>query len=130
MRDADGVPLSSATVQVADALVGATTDAEGRFRLADVPAGAQTVEVRFVGYATVRRLVTVEPERTTTLEMTLSEVAVGLDQVVVTAQKREERLVDVSIAVLPLPLMARCDGRTLRFRNRSIDPSRPNPEQP
>jgi iron complex outermembrane receptor protein len=99
IRDAGGDPLPSATVQVADTPLGTTTDADGRYRLADVPAGLQTVEVRFIGYATARRLVAVEAERTTALDVTLREGGVGLDEVVVTADRRERALRDTPAAI-------------------------------
>lgn len=47
----------------------ATSDADGRFVLADVPAGPHTLVVSIVGYALARRDVVVEPART--LEVTL-----------------------------------------------------------
>ena len=47
----------------------ATTDADGRFVLADVPAGPHTLVISIVGYALARRDVVVEPGRT--LEITL-----------------------------------------------------------
>ncbi|MEM7787568.1 MAG: TonB-dependent receptor, partial [Bacteroidota bacterium] len=99
VRDAVGGPLPGATVQVADTPLGATTDADGRYRLVDVPVGEQTVEVRFVGYATARRLAVVEAGQTTVLDVTLREGGVGLDQVVVTADRRERALRDTPAAI-------------------------------
>ncbi|MEM6286030.1 MAG: TonB-dependent receptor [Bacteroidota bacterium] len=99
VRDAVGGPLPGATVQVADTPLGATTDADGRYRLVDVPVGEQTVEVRFVGYATARRLAVVEAGQTTALDVTLREGGVGLDQVVVTADRRERALRDTPAAI-------------------------------
>ena len=45
-----GAPLPGANVLVVGTALGAATDADGRFRLANVPAGAQQVRVSFVGY--------------------------------------------------------------------------------
>ncbi|MEM1268561.1 MAG: TonB-dependent receptor [Bacteroidota bacterium] len=99
IRDADGAPLPGATIQVADTPLGATTDPDGRYRITEVPTGPQTVEARFVGYSTARRLVTLEAGQTTTLDITLSDTALDLDQVVVTADRRERTLRDTPAAI-------------------------------
>ncbi|NNF59356.1 MAG: carboxypeptidase-like regulatory domain-containing protein, partial [Rhodothermaceae bacterium] len=47
------IPLIGANILVVDAdpLLGAATDADGRFVLHRVPLGRQTLQVRYIGYA-------------------------------------------------------------------------------
>lgn len=78
VRDDSGALLPGATVLVADTPLGAATDSEGRFRIEAVPAGPQTVEVRFVGFAPVRRPVSVQVGQVTRLDVVLSDAAPGI----------------------------------------------------
>ena len=54
-----GAPLAAVLVKIQSTGQQSFSDAEGRFAIADVPAGAQTVLVSVVGYGLVRRDVTV-----------------------------------------------------------------------
>lgn len=54
VRDTLGRGVPHARVSVARTELVATTDSAGAFRLAGVPAGSQTIEVRAVGYAQTR----------------------------------------------------------------------------
>jgi len=49
-----GEPLIGATVVLVNTQLGTQTDYEGRYRLANIPPGTYTLEIRYVGYATVR----------------------------------------------------------------------------
>ncbi|MEM1095844.1 MAG: TonB-dependent receptor [Bacteroidota bacterium] len=103
VRIADGSTLPGATVQVTAAALGTTTDADGRFRLTGVPAGPQTVTVRFVGYTPAEQAVTVVAGQTAQLDVTLADAPLGLDQVVVTASRSAERSVATAAAVSVRP---------------------------
>lgn len=50
----EGVPLANARVAISDVGRATVTDAQGRFRLADVPAGEHTALIQRVGYEPVR----------------------------------------------------------------------------
>lgn len=96
--DADSrAPLPGATVTVlhSDPLIGAASDADGRFALARVPLGRHTLEVRFLGYAT-RRVpnVLVRAGHETVLEIALTEQPLEGEGVVVQAEAREGRALD------------------------------------
>jgi hypothetical protein len=45
-------PLTGANVTILNTQRGATTDADGRYRIADVPVGSYTVRVSYIGYET------------------------------------------------------------------------------
>jgi TonB-linked SusC/RagA family outer membrane protein len=87
-------PLPAAAVIVQGTKLGAVSDADGRFVLPNVPAGQHTLLVRRIGYGSVTQPVTVQAGQTATIDVALSEVAISLDQVVVTgtaatARKKE-----------------------------------------
>ena len=80
--DADRAPLPGATVTAVQTGTGtsrvATTDAEGRFRLASVPVGSYDVTIELEGYTVVvQEGVGVNVASTRTLEVTLAPSAVA-----------------------------------------------------
>lgn len=79
-----GRGISGASVSIGGGSPGTVTDANGSYRLVDVPAGTQVVSVRYVGYAKQARSITVGEEATVTVDFKLEPSANVLDQVVVT----------------------------------------------
>lgn len=57
ITDRAGQPISDATVSVIELARSATTGTDGRFQLADLPAGRYSLSVRRVGYVSVLRVV-------------------------------------------------------------------------
>ena len=78
------LPISGVSVEVEGTRLGATTDAEGRFRIANVALGQQTVIARRIGYASLRKPVTVASGQPATVDFALVLSAMMLDEVVVT----------------------------------------------
>ncbi len=77
-------PLTSAEVSVVGIGRGAITDAQGRYRIADVAAGTHEVRVTLLGYSEGRRQVTIDPGATVTANFQLYASAIGLPEIVVT----------------------------------------------
>jgi TonB-linked SusC/RagA family outer membrane protein len=75
-------PIAGAQVIVETTTRGAITDASGRFRIDDVPAGDLSLRVTMLGYRPVVRRVTAG---TMDIRVALERLAVGLEGVVVTA---------------------------------------------
>ena len=94
-----GDAIQSATVQVEATRLGGTTGVDGRFRIANVPAGARTIVVLRLGYASVRRSVTVTAGQEASVEIALQASAVSLDQVVVTGTAGEAEKKSIGNAV-------------------------------
>lgn len=67
-----------------EVLRGARTDGGGRYVIANVSPGAQTVRARFVGYAPKERSLTVNSGESVTLDFALMPRSLQLDQVVIT----------------------------------------------
>lgn len=83
--DAQGNPVSGASVSLAGTEYGTLTGDDGRFRIADVPPGDYTVRVQVIGYDRATRRVTVSDGESTSVEFTLQVSAVSMDRLVVTA---------------------------------------------
>ncbi len=80
--DATRQPLLGVAVAVGSRA--ALTLADGRYVITGVPAGADTVRARMLGYAPARRPVTVVGGQTVVVDLALTAQAVGLSEVVVT----------------------------------------------
>lgn len=86
VRDQAGNPLPGTSVFIEGRQLGATTDADGRYFVLQVPPGTYTVEARLVGYQAVRQQnVVVHVDRTTELSFTLRESAIEVEPITVTA---------------------------------------------
>ena len=79
--EADGEPVIGASVLVVGTDLGAATDIEGKFVIADVPTSATTLRVSYMGMATQE----VKILRGKTIKVTLTEDGMALDDVMVVA---------------------------------------------
>lgn len=89
---ADQQPLQGAQVMVAGTQVGGLTDADGRFRLEQVPTGEQRVRVQLIGYAGSTKSVRVSAGQAAAVSFRLHEQALKMDQIVVTGTPGEEQM--------------------------------------
>ncbi len=80
----DPLPGANVIVQVAGLMLGAAADANGNYTITTVPAGAQKITARFVGYRSETKEVNVAVGRVTELNFSLSPTVLQLDEVVVT----------------------------------------------
>lgn len=78
-------PLPQAQVGVVGTAIGAQTNENGEYRLNNVPAGPRTIRVVRLGFAPASAQVNVAAGETATLDFTIREAPVALEQVVVTA---------------------------------------------
>ncbi len=78
-------PIVGASVQVEGTDVRALSDAEGRFTLQRVPPGPQVLVVEHLGYATLRRPLTVPQQGTVRQDMELAPSALQVRGITVTA---------------------------------------------
>ncbi len=107
VTDAAGVSVSFANVAVLNTQQGTATDEAGRFAL-DLAPGPYQLRVSAVGYAT--RIVPVEAPASD-LRLILRAADTALDDVVVTAERDEARLLDAPIAVTSIPAREVEDAR-------------------
>jgi len=80
-------PITNARVQIAGRDLMTVTDTAGRFRLAGIPAGSQTIEVRAIGYAPELRALTLGADADTAIALTLTSVKRVLDTIHVVSQR-------------------------------------------
>ncbi len=85
------LPIAGAAVTVEGTRLGGFTNTDGRYRIANVPAGAQTVTARSIGYAPATQTVSVSGAQATA-DFVLPVQAVALDELVVSATGSAERL--------------------------------------
>jgi len=89
-----GGPLPSVNIRVEGTTTGTTTDSDGRYAIT-VPGPDATLVFSFVGYE--RREVRVRGR--TTINVQLQPSRGSLDDIIVTAQRREERIRNVPVSV-------------------------------
>ena len=82
---ATGQPLVDARVSVVGTSLVATSRAEGRYQILNVPPGQVTIRASLIGYAAATQTVALGPGDTATADLALKLTPYSLDEVVVTA---------------------------------------------
>lgn len=86
--DNEGNPLVGANVLIEGTTQGAATDFEGYYVIINVRAGTYKVRIGYLGYKTqVSENIRISPDKTTSLDATLSPEIIEGEEVVVVAQK-------------------------------------------
>jgi TonB-linked SusC/RagA family outer membrane protein len=79
-----GQPMAAVQVFIPGTGVGALSQQNGRYLLLNVPAGSHTITAQRIGYGSSSQRVTVAAGQTAQLDFTLTEEALGLDEIIVT----------------------------------------------
>ena len=98
VTDAKNEGIPGATVLIEGTSLGSSSGVDGSYSIPNVPAGAQTLVISFVGYNPVRRAVTVVAGQTAQVSSALSENATQLSEAVVVGYGTQRRQ-DVTGAV-------------------------------
>ncbi len=86
--DNSGTPLIGASVAIEGTSQGASTDIDGYYFILQVRPGTYTLRASYIGYTpTVVENVSVEVDRTTTIDVTLRDEVVGTEEVIVRAER-------------------------------------------
>ncbi len=81
-------------------IIGANTDENGHYEITDIPAGVYTVRISFIGFTTHEVTgVIISESGTTTLSAGLVHSAVLVDDVLVTASRRPEKILEAPASV-------------------------------
>lgn len=102
ISSADGEPLPGATVQAEGTSLGTATNISGNYRLDNIPAGTYTFVIRSISFETQRVERQVRAGEVTTLNVTLEQSDVVLNDLVVTAQKRAQSIQEVPVSITSL----------------------------
>jgi TonB-linked SusC/RagA family outer membrane protein len=97
-----GDPIANATIQVEGSRLAGLAGPDGRYRITNVPAGAHSLVVLRLGYASLRRSVTVVAGQDQAIDFGLQASAISLDQVVVTgtAGETEKRSIGNAVSTI------------------------------
>ncbi|MFC1791593.1 carboxypeptidase-like regulatory domain-containing protein [Gemmatimonadota bacterium] len=99
IRSDAGQPLAGAQVFIQGTRMGNLANPVGRFLILNVPVGTHVVRVELLGYAGGQQTVTVGADQTATVDFTLAETAVALEEIVVTGTAAEVRAREVGNAL-------------------------------
>lgn len=84
-----GRPIIGAHVNVQGALINATTDTAGRFRMLNVPAGARVLEVAHMGHTNATREVLVPADGVVSVEIQMTNAPTVLQELTVIGSRQE-----------------------------------------
>ena len=85
ITDSDGLKVPFSNIIIESLKKGTISDVDGNFTLIGVPAGNQTVTVKYIGYDDSSAEVNVKPNATSTLNFTITPKALELDGVTITS---------------------------------------------
>ncbi len=86
--DAKKAPLAGVNVGMIGVRLGTITDEQGQFTIVNIPAGAYSVRAGLIGYGNITTTnVIVSADETTRLDLVLTETALQLQEVVVSAKR-------------------------------------------
>jgi uncharacterized protein YfaP (DUF2135 family) len=88
LRKGAQIPIANAKIAVAKTGAAATTDEQGRFRLADLPGTALPIEASAAGFAGWAEEVALDPHQETPLDISLQGVAVAAGRAMNVATKK------------------------------------------
>ena len=95
-----GERLPGVNVLLEGTLRGTTTNARGEYRILGITAGRTTLIFSLVGYQREPRVgVEVTEGKETVVDVTMTQSPIQSEQIVVTASKREQSLIDVPVSI-------------------------------
>ncbi len=97
-----GRPVPTAQVAIMGTSLGTLVDAEGRFRIDNIPVGSREVRAIRIGYQTASASVTIQAGAPVSVELRMMESAIGLDEIIVTGTGGDTRRKAIGNAVTSL----------------------------
>ncbi len=91
-----GDPIPFATVQLKSTTIGTASDLDGKFFMTDIPEGEHILVIQALGHVPKEIKINLTYDNPLNLEINLDEDVLGLEQVVVTADKTQKRRIDAS----------------------------------
>ncbi len=91
--------LSFANIQVKGTTIGTTTDETGHYQLINLPEGKHVLLVTYIGYKPKEIEITIKKGETKEVNFTLERDALGIDEVVVSADRGEQKRAEAPVIV-------------------------------
>src|SRR5678815_1031031 len=101
ITDVTSKPVASATVHVLNTNLTVLSSEEGNYIINDIVAGQYTVSFSAIGYATQSQDVSITSS-TNSINIQLKDATAQLDDVVVTAEKKEESVQKIPLSITAL----------------------------
>ncbi|MCU4155794.1 TonB-dependent receptor [Carboxylicivirga sp. A043] len=95
----EGEPLPFATITIGNTTLGVASDLEGAYDLNYIPEGEYVVKAQAMGYKPIEKTIIFKPGKAITLDFDLETDVLGLEQVVVTADRNEQKRTTASVIV-------------------------------
>jgi len=92
IKDERSNPVRYASVYLLNSNFFAASDTTGGFTIKNIPVGNYTMVVSAIGYATINETIQVTQGGKTTFDLHLTDASKQLDEVIVTAEKKEENV--------------------------------------
>ena len=102
IKDERSNPVRNASVYLLNSNFFAVTDTSGGFRIKNIPEGNYTVVASAIGYATINKTVDLTHEGKTSFNFQLIDASKQLDEVIVTAEKKEENVQTIPSSISAL----------------------------
>jgi len=99
ITDTNGVPLAGATVYIKSIDKGIDADFDGKFAIENIKEGTYNVLVSFVGFESATKTVAVQNGKKTQLNISLKEASSVLDEFILTANKKPQKITEVPATV-------------------------------
>ena len=96
---ADGQALPFATITVKNTTLGAASDLNGNYKLTDIPEGEFIIRAQALGYKPIEKKVSFKNGEIIKFNFDLESDVLGLEQVVVTADRNEKKRKEASVIV-------------------------------
>ena len=103
VTDAQGEPLPGANIKVENKAVGTTTDFDGKFTMKVTDAPPFNIEISMLGYKTQKVAISKNNQK---VAVSLTENATSLDEVVVSASRTPERIMESPVTVERMDIRA------------------------
>lgn len=103
VKENNGQPIPGANIKVIGKSIGTTTDFDGNFALKVMQAPPFKIEVSLIGFSTVKVEIT---NSTQHVDVSLGESATALDEVVVSASRTPERILESPVTIERMDIRA------------------------
>lgn len=95
----DGEPMEYAQIMIDSLQIGAITDQQGAFAIANIPAGEHSITASYIGYTKISKVIELAHNQSMQLNFELNEQSIFFDDIVVTGTKTNKRQTESPVIV-------------------------------